>query len=505
MRPALADRIPFLRLALLTLGALLVHGYHLGVEDGEIYLPAVRKLLHPKLYPYASQFFLSHERLSLFAPVVAFSARITHLSADWAVFLWYLAMVFATLAACWMLLALCFRSPRARWCGVLLITAVMTMPAANTGLLLIDPYLTARSLSTPLTLFALAAFLARRYPVAVMLTLLTASVHPQMAVYLVFLAAVLALCERAERRARKPELVTVSSVMVALPLGFHLGPATQPYREALYSRDFFFLSTWTWYHWLGLLGPLAFLVWFWRGKLRGTTPEFSRLSLALLPFGILSILAAAILTSSPQFDMFERLQPLRSFHVITFVFILFLGGVIGEYWAHRRAWVIPALVLPLAGLMFFVGYDTYPNSPHIEWPGRTTSPNDWVNALLWIRQNTPENAVFAVDSRYFLDRGVDVHGFRALSARSALADYYKDGGAVSIFPALAPQWKQMTNATYGLNHFTRQDFIRLAREYPVNWTIIHGVAPAGMTCPYEQRNYSVCQIPPAPGELSLAE
>lgn len=505
LRPSPAVRVPFVRLILLTLGALLVHGYHVGVEDGEIYLPAVRKLLHPHLYPYASQFFLSHEHLSAFAPFVAFTARIAHLSADWAAFLWYNLLVFATLAAGWVLLSLCFRSPRARWCGVLLFTAVMAMPATNTGLLLIDPYLTARSFSTPLTLFALAAFLARRYPVAIGLTLLTAAVHPQMAVYLVFLAAVLALCQRTRPAARSPRLVAFPAVLLSLPLGFHLGPATQPYREALYSRDFFFLSTWTWYHWLGLIGPLAFLVWFWRGNLRGTTPAFSRLSLALLPFGILSILAAAILTSSPQFDMYARLQPLRSFHLITLIFILLLGGVIGEYWARGRVWVIPAVVVPLAALMFFVERSTYPDSPHIEWPGRATSPNDWINALLWIRNNTPQNAVFAVDSRYFLDPGVDVHGFRAIAARSALADYYKDGGAVSIFPKLAPEWKQMTDATYGLNHFTRQDFIRLARQYPVDWTLIRGVAPSGMDCPYEQRGYSVCRIPRAPGELSLAE
>ncbi len=505
LRSAPAVHFPVLRLALLTFGALLIHGYHVGVEDGEIYLPAVRKLLHPNLYPYASQFFLSHERLSFFAPVVALSARMTHLSVDWVALIWYLALVFAMLSACWTLLSLCFRSPRARWCGVLLITAVMTMPAANTGLLLIDPYLTARSFSTPLTLFALAAFLARRYPVAVALTLLTASVHPQMAVYLVFLAAVLAVCEHVQSPARDRELVSVPALLFLLPLDFHLGPATQPYREALYSRDFFFLSTWTWYHWLGLLGPLAFLAWFWRGKLRGTTPEFSRLSLALLPFGILSIAAAAVITSSRQFDMFARLQPLRSFHLITLVFMLLLGGVIGEYWAERRAWVIPALVVPLAVGMFFVERATFPDSQHIELPGRATSPNDWVNALLWIRSHTPQNAVFAVDSRYFLDPGVDVHGFRAVAARSALADYFKDSGAVSIFPDLAPEWKQMTNATYGLNHFTRRDFIRLAREYPVNWTIIHGVAPAGMDCPYEQRGYSVCKIPSAPGEKILAE
>lgn len=495
MESARSTRFPFFRIGLLTLSALAIHGYHLGVEDGEIYMPAARKVLHPGLYPYASEFFLSHERLSMFAPIVAGSARLTHLSMDWAAFLWYLVTLFATIGACWMLTKVAFTSSRARWCAVLTMTAVITMPATNTGLLLIDPYVTARSFSTPLTLFALVALVQRRFAVATVLVLATASIHPQMAAYVAFLAGVMVVCERSKRPVRQPELVTVPAILMALPLDFHLGPAPEPYREALYSRDFFFLSTWTWYHWLGMLAPLAFLWWFAKGRVRGTTPAFARISLALIPFGILSILAAALFSSSQQFDMFERLQPLRTFHLITFVFILFFAGVLGEYFAKRRAWVIPALCVPLAIGMFFVERATYPNSQHIEWPGQKTSPNDWVNALLWIRNNTPQDAVFAVDSRYFLVPGVDVHGFRAVSARAALADYFKDSGAVSIFPNLAPEWKQMSSATYGLNHFTLPDFERLAREYPVDWTLIHGSAPAGMACPYQQRGYSVCKIP----------
>lgn len=490
--PARATEVPFLRLALLTLAALVIHGYHLGVEDGEIYIPAARKLLHPNLYPYASEFFLSHERLSVFAPLVALSARLAHLSLDWAAFLWYLAGLFATLAACWTLAKIGFTSQRARWCSLLVLTTILTMPATNTGLLLVDPYITARSFSTPLTLFALSALLKRRCWMAALLTLATAAVHPQMAAYLLFLAGALLVLE--PRKAAEPAFALPAVFVLAMPTGFHLGQAPQPYREALYARDFFFLSTWTWYHWLGLLAPLAFLAWFARGRLRGTTPAFARLSLALIPFGLLSIIAA-IVGSSHQLDMYARLQPLRCFHLITLVFMILFAGVLGEYLASKRAWVIPALVVPLAAGMFLVERATYPHSPHIELPGARTSSNDWVNALLWIRQNTPPDAVFAVDSRYFLVPGVDVHGFRAVAGRAALADYFKDGGAVSIFPALAPEWKRMSDATFGLNRFTEPDFVRLAREYPVSWTVIHGAPPAAMDCPYAQRGYTVCRIP----------
>jgi hypothetical protein len=485
---------PFVRLGLVTIGALAVHGYHLGVEDGEIYIPAARKLLHPALYPYGTEFFLSHERLSLFAPIVAASARLTHVSLDWSAFLWYLITLFATIAGCWCLASVAFGSSRARWCAVLVTSAVITMPATNTGLLLIDPYITARSFSTPLCLLALAAFAIGQLWTGTALTLVTLAIHPQMAAYLICLAAILKWLDSARRPAAAPAYAA-STFLLALPSGFNLGPAPEPYREALYSRDFLFLSTWTWYHWLGMLAPLAFLYWFSRGRMRNTTTAFARISLALIPFGVVAIVVAAVISNSHQLDMFARLQPLRSFHLITLVFILFLSGLIGEYAAQKRTWVTPALCLTLAAGMFFVERATYPFSPHIEFPGATSSPNDWVNALLWIRQNTPEDAVFAVDSRYFLVAGVDVHGFRAVSGRAALADYFKDGGAVTIFPALAPEWKQESDATYGLNQFSAPDFERLARLYPVNWTLIHGAAPDSMDCPYRQRNYAVCRIP----------
>jgi hypothetical protein len=322
-----------------------------------------------------------------------------------------------------------------------------------------------------------------------------------MAVYLIVLAALIWLAGKSfpATQRRGPVLASFAAF---LPVGFQLQPAPYPYSEALYARDFYFLANWTWYHWLGLLAPLAFLVWFWKGNLRGTTPAFRRLSLALVPFGLLAIGVAAVFATSHNFDMLARLQPLRCFHLVTLVFIVFLGGVIGEFLAKDRLWVLPALVLPLAAGMFCVARQTYPRSAHIEFPWMKTSSNPWLNTLLWVHQNTPEDAVFAVDSRYLRDPNVDVHGFRANSARSALADYFKDGGAVAMFPALAVEWKQMTDATYGLNHFQKDDFVRLAHQYPVTWTVIHGLAPDGMECPYQQAGYVVCKIPAAPGQAN---
>lgn len=485
---------PFLRIAALTVVALFVHGYHLGVEDGEIYVPAALKLLHPHLYPFAAEFFLSHEHLSLFATILAWSARFTHLSMGWTVFAWYLLGLFATIGSIWLIASACFVTARARWSSVLITTAVLAMPATNTGLLLIDPYLTARSFSTPLTLFALFAMLQRKYAVATIGILLTASVHPQMAAYLLALGFVFWVAERHASRVRQP-IPAMASAIGILPTSFALTPATGAYREALHSRDYFFLYNWAWYHWLGLLAPLAILAWFWKRPARNTTPNFSRLSFVLLPFGLLSILVAALFSTSPAFDMLQRLQPLRTFHLITLVFVILLAGFVGEYLGQKRPWAIGALSASLALGMYVVARQTYPRSAQIELPANRSS-NPWVDTLLWIRHNTPENAVFAVDSRYFNDPASDAHGFRALSERSSLADYYKDGGVVSLFPALADEWKHMTDATYGLNHFTQSNFKTLHAQYPqLSWTVIHGSAPAGMKCPHTEGQYAVCILP----------
>ncbi len=488
-----SKRLPLLRLVGLTLAAFLIHGYHLGVEDAEIYIPAAKKLLNPRLYPFGDEFFLSHAHLSLFSPILAWTARLSHLSMDWTILGWYLVTLFAMLAACWQLALACFESPRARWCSLLVMTSVLAMPATNTGLLLMDPYLTARSLSTPLTLFALAALLEARYVRAAILICLVGSIHPQMVAYLLFLTALLWVHARAKRTVEQPVPVLASFALL-LPDGFRLAPASGPYREALYSRDYFFLYNWTWYHWLGMVAPLAILACFWKFKLRGTRPAFERLSFIMIPFGVISIVAAMVLASSTSFEMFARLQPLRTFHLITVVFVVLLAGVFGEYAARRRLWAIAALVVPLAAGMFWIARATYPNSPQVELPGVATT-NPWINALLWIRGNTPEDAVFAVDARYFKDPPTDVHGFRAIAERSSLADFYKDSGVVSLFPDLAVEWKQMNTATEGLNHFTAGDFERLRGEYPVvTWTIVHGAAPAGLDCPYQRGGYAVCEL-----------
>jgi hypothetical protein len=90
--------------------------------------------------------------------------------------------------------------------------------------------------------------------------------------------------------------------------------------------------------------------------------------------------------------------------------------------------------------------------------------------------------------------GEDQHGFRAVAERSMLADNVKDSGVVSLFPQLADEWKREVEAQGGWDRFRRSDFDKLARHYPVSWVLTRAPGPAGLVCPYQNRELAVCRI-----------
>jgi len=319
---ALFAKSPLPGLGAITGLAVLVHGYHLGVDDAAIYVPAIKRVADPKLYPFGAEFFMSHAHLSLFPELIGGSARLSHLPIDTVIFAWHVVSIFLLLLAAWQLLGCCFVNSYARWSGVALLAATLSVPVAGTGLVIMDPYLTARSLSTPATLFAIACYLSKRPRWAVAWLVLTAALHPQMAVYgLLFLGVM-----EVGRRLRLPEAARpVCLAMIGLPL-FDFSPVTGPARECLLSRTFFFVSAWAWYEWIGVFAPLALLWWLSKASLRHTLPAFRKLAGSLVPFGLV-FTAAFVILAIPALEGYTRLQPMRSFHLLYVIFFVLLGGL----------------------------------------------------------------------------------------------------------------------------------------------------------------------------------
>lgn len=485
------------RMALLcaiTLASLALHGYHTGTDDAAIYAPGIKRAADPSLYPFGSEFFMHHAGLSLFPPLVAAATRVARLPVEWSMVLWYALTQFLLVWAAYELARRCFRNERARWAGVGLLAAVLSVPVAGTALLIADPYLTARSLSTPLGLMAVGCFLAGRNRIALAWLAATFLIHPQMALYCAGFGVLHAMVSRRRERLPAAEPAMVLPALF-LPFMAVLQPAHGAYREVLASRAYFLVTTWHWWEWAGVLAPLLILAACARVPLQPVLPGFSRLAKTSIGLGLLAVLLSTLLATRADFAYLLRMQPMRGFHLIYMVMFILLGGLAGEYVLHRRVWRWLLCFGALAAGMLTLEIATYPASPHFEWPG-IEYRSEWMQAFLWIRDHTPKDAVFALDPEYLLKPGLDLHGFRAVAERSMLADREKDSGASSVFPELAEEWKRQSAAGTDWAHVSAARIEQLRKRYGVSWVILdNSAAPGDFDCPYRNREVRVCRVP----------
>jgi len=493
-------------LLLLTAAALLVHGYHPFAEDAEIYLPGVEKILHPELFPSGQEFFASHASLTIFPNLVALSLRVTHLPLEAGLFLWHVVSIFLLLLACWELSGLLFPGERrssarpssvsARWGAVCLVAALLTIPVAGTALYIMDQYLNPRNLAAFAGLFAVARTLEKKYVRGVLWLAFAGSVHPLMAAFAFSFCLLLVVVEKFEKPAAAfSSFGTMSGLCCLLPFRISLDPPASPaYHAAAMRHGFHYIQRWQWYEQLGILAPVVLLWWFGRVARARQWRGLELVCRALIIYDLIYFFAALTVDLPPRFESLARLQPLRSLHLLYMLMFLIMGGFLGEYVLKNRVWRWLLLFVPIGVGMFVAQRALFPASAHIEWPG-VAPKNPWAQAFVWIRDNTPVNAVFALDPDFMQLPGEDTTGFRCLAERSRLADSSKDSGAVSMFPPLAEDWWAQVQAQSPWKNFRLVDFARLKDEYGVSWVVVQQPFGAGLDCAYQNSAVRVCRIP----------
>ncbi len=497
--------------ALLTVPAFAIAGYHPFAEDGGVYVAGIRKLLDPTLYPTWTAFVTEHLRFSLFAPLIANLVRISHLSLESVLLALYLLSIWATLYAGWTIVASVTPEPRARLGAVALFACWLTLPIAGTSLMLMDPYLTARSLTTPLTLAALAWTLKWRatrsdhptkwHPPGVRATWLlllsltaAAILHPLMAGY--GLAAVLLLtCTTAPSpslRRYGPWTLLACALVIAIVLQHTAKPESPAYLQVALTRYYWFPFAWHGYEQLGLFAPLLLLYWLARGA---GTPA-AQLARAAILLGLIALVIAVLFAREGlSTHLVARLQPLRAFQIVYELMILLLGARLGRTLLQRHRWRGALLFAVMAVILFAAQRATYPNSAHIEWPG--VSPrNPWEQAFVWAREHTPKEALFALDAHYITGGPhEDAQCFRAIARRSALPDYSKDGGEASITPALTSAWTIGQTAQTGLENASDVDRLERLAPLGVTWIVLEASSPTAWLCPCRNATVKVCRLP----------
>ena len=506
----------------LTLFAVAVDGYHPYAEDGGIYIAGVERLLDPSLYPHSTAFVLEPMRHSLFAPTVAGAVHLTHLPLPVVLLALYLASIWVTLFAAWMLASRCWATRSARVGAVVLLACWLALPIAGTALLFMDPYATARSFSTPAMVLALAGVLemtAGRAPfnwqesnnrrgllLCIASLALAAAMHPLMAAYALGATLMLLAARSPTRTTRLYATAALATTALALAACLQAIAKPEPtdYVRVAMTRTYWFPAQWHWYELAGLAAPLAVLLLFSRNKPFPPTHANSlqtddapqALARMAIAIGATScVIALLYARSTAATHWIARLQPLRAFQIVYLVMILILGAQFGERLLRRSVWRWTATMLLLGGTMFCAERTAFPNSNHLELPG-IAPHNQWVQAFLWIRANTPKDALFALDADYINSPGEDAQCFRALAQRSTLADYSKDGGEASIAPELTAEWVSAQAAQNYLSAPSTTDAERMSALRPlgVSWVVLQAEASARFDCPYSNSSVKVCKL-----------
>jgi hypothetical protein len=506
----------------LTVFSVAVDGYHPYAEDGGLYMAGVKRLLDPALYPHGTDFVLAPMRYSLFAPAVAALVRLTHMGLPVVLLGIHLVSVSVTLFAAWMLASRCWATREARAGAVALLACWLDLPVAGTALLWMDPYVTARSLSTPCMVLALVGVLDmtgqdgtrwRGLGLWVGSLALAAAMHPLMAAYALGASLVL-LCVRASRRDVRV-WGTLGLCGAALGLAARLqaiAPAeSTKYVRVAMTRSYWFLSEWRWFEVVGLIAPLAIVGWWARWsagtrtyitEARYRAPDLvaGRTALARMAIavGVTATLVASIFArGGAATHLVARMQPLRAFQVVYLVMMLVLGATMGERVLQRNAWRWAVTLVLIGGTMLTAARAAFPDSRHVEmpWAGpQDGAQNPWVRAFVWVRENTPKDALFALDADYINAPGEDAQCFRAIAERSALADYSKDGGEASIAPELTAEWAAGQRAQARLSAETDAERIEGLRPLEVTWVVLQVKADTGFDCPYRNDAVEVCRL-----------
>jgi hypothetical protein len=485
---------------LLTVLALLIHGYHPYAEDSEIYLPGVLKILNPVLFPANAEFFGEHAGHTLYPNLIAVSVRATHLPLPWVAFLWHLLSIFLLLAASWRLAAALFESESSaakseansdvlsRWGAVAFMTALLTLPIAGTWLYVLDQYLNPRNLTAFAVLFAVAEVLYRKYARATLWLAFGAAMHPFMAGFGIMFCVWLVLLDRF-----RPRLLGFAGLAATLPFGITFESPPDAYHEVARLQRSHFVLRWEWYEWVGALAPALLFWWLGGWARRRRLKNLELVSRAMVPFILIAAAAAVGLGIPARLEALTRLQPMRCLALVYMVLIVTGGGLIGQYILQRRIWRWFVLFVPLGLGMYFAQRQVFPASAHIEWPW-SAPRNPWAQAFEWIRANTPVDALFALDPAHMQLPGEDENGFRARAERSMLADLTKDKGAASMFPPLSVLWAQQIEDQKNWKQLGKPDFQRLRQKYGVSWVVVEQPGPEGLECPYQNSAVRVCRV-----------
>jgi hypothetical protein len=156
-----------------TVFTVIITGYQFAVGDQAQFIPIIRRILDPSLYPGDYLFYQPGNRSSVLLPIVAHLSRVIPLA--WVFFIGYMAAMFGLFWAVYRLACALFENTEVAWIAVLLACISRRQDYAVTTQ---EGFFTIQPAAMPFCLMALSFFVEGRYVLAAVFNGIAFLLHP---------------------------------------------------------------------------------------------------------------------------------------------------------------------------------------------------------------------------------------------------------------------------------------------------------------------------------------
>lgn len=375
-------------------------GYRYGGSDQAFYIPAVVRHVDPALFPRDWLLLAPQDRFNVFTAAVAGGARLTGLSVPHLFVALYVVGLTALFAAA---LLLGRRLYRSAW-TVVALTAALTlrhavaMGAVNT----LEGYMHPRMIAFGVGSLAVAACMARRPVLALLLVLPAVAAHPTTGVW--FAAWVAVAVAAADRRLARPLLAAAAAggalaawAVLAGPLQGRLGRMDDAWLSILASKTYLFPDRWPLSGWVPALATPVLAAAFYSARARRGLTTGEERGVILGAAVLLSLFVISLPLTAARVTLAVQLQVPRVLWMIDFVAIVYAVWYLAEGapWTRgekgRRAAQGLALLL-LAASAARGAHEMFVRHPERSFVAIDLPADDWNDAMRWIRDNTAKDA-----------------------------------------------------------------------------------------------------------------
>jgi hypothetical protein len=339
--------LPTIFALVLTPFALVVHHYKFVNDDQILYIPFLRRIVEPSLYPGDYFFDQAQANISLFEDVFVWPVR--WLGLEWTMLIGYLIAQFAILL-CLFTLARSLTTRRGAYLAMILF--ILPVSLGGTFVRTYDNYFNPRTFALPLSLLTLTALWGRKPLAAAILASLQLLLHPLSGLH-VWLVSVLMLAWWAYKHQVRKESLSGAAVLLLGTLGLLVWNAggtgglwlDAEWKAVLWQRTpYVFLASWKVHDWISLGIYLMLGIVGWGSRRRD--PRTTHLSLAVLVAVLGATLLVALGVDWLGLAPLAQLQIARSWRLVVVLAVVFGADLVFVLYERKGwgGWLVAALL-----------------------------------------------------------------------------------------------------------------------------------------------------------------